>query len=153
MKYLYYTLMSQRTRSLDEPEKDTATRSWATSWSVDYEVDKTCSMHKRFWPENLKGREHVEDLGVDGQILKCMLKKQVDWIHLQGTETSGGLWWTRQMNFEFLKGGGISWKTKSLSVSQKLFCLLRRTVQRIRRLQWYWRQIIIYFWDCLRRVL
>jgi hypothetical protein len=31
-----------------------------------------------FWLENMKGREHVEDLGVDGRIiLECVLEKQV----------------------------------------------------------------------------
>jgi hypothetical protein len=26
-------------------------------------------MHTKFWSENLKGRDHLEDLGVDGKIL------------------------------------------------------------------------------------
>jgi len=26
-------------------------------------------MHKKFWPENLKGRDYSEDLGVDGKII------------------------------------------------------------------------------------
>jgi len=41
-------------------------------------------MHSKFWSENLKGRDHSEDLGVDGRILlECILGKQdVQWIHL-----------------------------------------------------------------------
>jgi hypothetical protein len=27
-------------------------------------------MHKKFWSESLKGRDHSEDLGVDGKIIK-----------------------------------------------------------------------------------
>jgi len=26
-------------------------------------------MHTRFWLENLKGRDHYEDLGIDGRII------------------------------------------------------------------------------------
>ena len=40
----------------------------------------------RIWRKNLKGRDHLEDLDVDGRIiLKCILKKLfgcVDWIDL-----------------------------------------------------------------------
>jgi hypothetical protein len=33
-------------------------------------------MHKKFWSENLKGRDHSEDLGVDGNIvLELILEK------------------------------------------------------------------------------
>jgi hypothetical protein len=44
-------------------------------------------MRKIFWLENLRGREHSEDIGVDGKIiLEWMLGKQdgkyVDWMHL-----------------------------------------------------------------------
>jgi hypothetical protein len=35
------------------------------------------------WSENLKGREHLEDLGVDRRIiLKCIVWEGVDWIRL-----------------------------------------------------------------------
>jgi len=34
-------------------------------------------MHTKFWPENLKGRDHAEDLDVNGKIiLKWILGKQ-----------------------------------------------------------------------------
>jgi hypothetical protein len=34
-------------------------------------------MHKRFWQENLKGRDHSEDIDVDGKIIsKWNLEKQ-----------------------------------------------------------------------------
>jgi hypothetical protein len=26
-------------------------------------------MHTKFWSKNLEGREHVEDLGIDGRII------------------------------------------------------------------------------------
>jgi hypothetical protein len=40
----------------------------------DYEMGRTCSAHEengmrtKFWLESLKGRDHSEDLGVDGMI-------------------------------------------------------------------------------------
>ena len=37
-------------------------------------------MHTRFWLGNLKAREHLEYLGIDGRIiLKLMLKKETGW--------------------------------------------------------------------------
>jgi len=56
-------------------------------------------MCKKFWSENLKVRDHSEDLGVDGRIvLERILEKQggklwTDFIWL-GIGTSGGLSWT-----------------------------------------------------------
>jgi len=42
--------------------------------------------NKKFWSENLNGRNHLEDLGVDVGISECIFGKQggadVDWIHL-----------------------------------------------------------------------
>jgi hypothetical protein len=35
---------------------------------------KIREMHTKFWSQNLKGRDHVEDLDVDGRIiLQCIL--------------------------------------------------------------------------------
>jgi hypothetical protein len=53
-------------------------------------------MHRIFWLENLKGRDDLEDLGVDGKIiLERVLRKQdgrlwtgCTWLR---TGTSGGL--------------------------------------------------------------
>jgi len=41
-------------------------------------------MHTVFWVENLKGRDHLEDLGVDGRIILEWLlgREDVDWIRL-----------------------------------------------------------------------
>jgi len=53
-------------------------------------------MYTKLWPENLKGRVHVEDLGVDGEIvIECILEEEggklwtgLIWLRI---ETSGGL--------------------------------------------------------------
>jgi hypothetical protein len=53
-------------------------------------------MHRRFYSENLKGRDHSEDIGADGGIiLKWILGKQSEkvctefiWLRIR---TSGGL--------------------------------------------------------------
>jgi hypothetical protein len=35
-----------------------------------------CEIHKKFQSENLKGRDYLEDVGVDGKIiLECILGK------------------------------------------------------------------------------
>jgi len=52
-----------------------------------------------FLLENLKGRDHSEDLDIDGKILKWMLGKWCEkvwagYIWLSIT-TSGGILWTR----------------------------------------------------------
>jgi hypothetical protein len=44
-------------------------------------------MYTKFWSENLKGRDHAEDLGVDGRInirmdLREIGWEGVDWMHL-----------------------------------------------------------------------
>jgi hypothetical protein len=51
-------------------------------------------MHTNIWLENLKGRDHSEDLDVDGRIILKMHMKQigwedVGWIHL----AQGRDWW------------------------------------------------------------
>jgi hypothetical protein len=49
-----------------------------------------------FWLENLKGREHPEDLSVGGTIiLECILGKQ------DGNMITGCIW------FRILTGGGL----------------------------------------------
>jgi hypothetical protein len=43
-------------------------------------------MHTRFWLKNLKGRDHSEDMAVDGDNIRMDVRKiwweDVDWIHL-----------------------------------------------------------------------
>lgn len=61
-----------------------------------------CSRYRRgmytgLWRENLKGTDHLEDLGIDGRILsKWILKtwngEGMDWIHLTHNRDS---WWAR----------------------------------------------------------
>jgi len=47
---------------------------------------ETGEMHTGSWWGNLRGREHLEDAGVDGRIiLKCIFRKSdggMDWIDL-----------------------------------------------------------------------
>jgi len=45
-------------------------------------------MDTLFWLENLKGRDHLEDLGVDGKII---LEWSFDWVQLAQDGNSGGL--------------------------------------------------------------
>jgi hypothetical protein len=41
-------------------------------------------MHRAYWLENLKGRDHLENLGVDGKIiLEWTLGKYVAWVWTQ----------------------------------------------------------------------
>jgi hypothetical protein len=58
-------------------------------------MKNTSEMHAKFWSENLNGKDHSEDLGVDGNILKWILGRQGGkigsgfiWFR---TETSGGV--------------------------------------------------------------
>jgi hypothetical protein len=50
-------------------------------------------MHTKFWFEILKGRDTLEDLGVDERIILilCLECGKVDWIHLAHEGTSGEL--------------------------------------------------------------
>jgi len=44
---------------------------------------ETCEIHARFWSVHLKGRDHMEDLGIGRKIiLKLNLKYGVVWIHV-----------------------------------------------------------------------
>jgi hypothetical protein len=50
-------------------------------------------MHTIFWLENLKGRNHMKDLGVEGRIrmdLREIRLQDVDWIYLPQDSDSGG---------------------------------------------------------------
>jgi len=66
-------------------------------------MGEACSLHGRdqkcirnFWSENLKGRDHSEDLGVDGRItLEWALGKQ------------GGKLWTACICFRIGTSGGL----------------------------------------------
>jgi hypothetical protein len=46
-----------------------------------------CEMHTKFWSENLAGREHSEDLGVDGRIILELILEKLD-----GRVWTGCLW-------------------------------------------------------------
>ena len=45
---------------------------------------ETGEVHTKFFGGNLRERNHLEDLGVDGRILKCIFKK------LKGVRTLSG---------------------------------------------------------------
>jgi hypothetical protein len=51
-------------------------------------------MHTIFWLENLKGRDHSEDLGIDGSVIlewilgKCGGKE--NWVHMDQVRDQ---WW------------------------------------------------------------
>jgi len=48
-------------------------------------------MHARFWPENLKGRDHLGDLGMDGRLLEWTLGKMVGSCGLDSCGSGYGL--------------------------------------------------------------
>jgi hypothetical protein len=67
-------------------------------------------MHTKFWSENLEGRNHAEDLGVDGDNIRIDLREveweSVDWMHL--AQDRDKLWAFLNMVINFrvpLKGG------------------------------------------------
>jgi hypothetical protein len=44
-------------------------------------------MHTKFWTKNVKGRDHAEELGVDGKTISDWILgeigwESVDWMHL-----------------------------------------------------------------------
>jgi hypothetical protein len=46
-------------------------------------VRQTSQEHTKFWPENLKGRDNLESLGLGGRIvLKCILNNQDMWCEI-----------------------------------------------------------------------
>jgi hypothetical protein len=53
-------------------------------------------MHTKFWSEDLKGRDHSEDLGVDGKII-------LEWI----SEKYGGKVWTGCIWLRIGTSGGL----------------------------------------------
>jgi hypothetical protein len=49
-------------------------------------------MHTEFWSEILRGREHSEDLGIDGKMdLNKTGWEGMDWIHLYQDKDQ---WWS-----------------------------------------------------------
>jgi len=48
-------------------------------------------MYTKFWSENLKGRDHLEDVGIGGEILKWMLGKMGSGFIWLRIGTSDGL--------------------------------------------------------------
>jgi hypothetical protein len=53
----------------------------------------TSEMRTKFWSEHLNGRDHLEDLSVDGRTLKWILNKWfevMDCIHLSQGKVQ---WW------------------------------------------------------------
>jgi hypothetical protein len=52
-------------------------------------------MHAKFWSEKLNRRDHLEDLGIDGRILKSILKKWDVRV------------WTRFIQLRIAAGGGL----------------------------------------------
>jgi len=53
-------------------------------------------MHTKFWLENLKGRDHSEDLDVDGRVI-------LQWI----LQKYGGKLWTGFMWLKIKTSGGL----------------------------------------------
>ena len=75
---------------------------------------ETGEVHTGFWLGDLRGKAHLEDVGVDGRIIFKWLRKtwsRVAWIGLIWLRIGMGsrLLWMRQWNAEFYKFRRISW--------------------------------------------
>jgi hypothetical protein len=60
-------------------------KSMGMRWTRHVERNGEMDMHTKFWMEILKGRDHSQNLGIDGKIiLKCILRRvgRLDWIYL-----------------------------------------------------------------------
>jgi hypothetical protein len=70
-------------------------------------------MYKTFWFWNLKGRYHLEDLGVNERISEWILTKigweGVDWMHLAQNSDQWEALVNREWNFGFHTRRRISW--------------------------------------------
>jgi hypothetical protein len=68
-------------------------------------------MHTRFWSGSLKGRDHLQELSVDGKIkFKWISWKQVsvDWIHLAKERDQWQVFVNTIMNFLGVQNAPIS---------------------------------------------
>jgi hypothetical protein len=62
-------------------------------------------MHTGFWWENMREKDHLEDLGVDGMVFKWVFRKQnwvVAWINLAQEREMGRAIVNTVINFQVL---------------------------------------------------
>jgi len=90
-------------------------------WSFDRTPRRAslyCEMYSEYWPENLRIRDHLQDLDVDGRvILKCILRYCVRiW-----TGAICVLFWTRESTSEVFKSWINSWVGKRMLASNEEF--------------------------------
>ena len=49
-------------------------------------------LHTGFWRGNLRERDHLESVGVDGRIFKLILKKQNDFMSCNDIDKDRDMW-------------------------------------------------------------
>jgi len=53
-------------------------------------------MHTKLWLDNLKGRDHLEQLGIDGGMMMMMMMMMTEWsLEKQGGKAWTGFIWLR----------------------------------------------------------
>ena len=97
---------------------------WSTRWVGHLAYTGRGQMHTGFWWGNLRERDHLEDLAVDGSILLKWILDGRAWTGLICLRIGkgGGLLWTRQWTFGLHKMLGVSRPAEELWTSQKGLC-------------------------------
>jgi len=78
--------------------------------------------------DNVKGRDHLRDLGLDGKVIQHRILGKQGWTMWTGcmwlrTQTRGGRFEHGNELPVSTKRWGISWLSEWLSASQKGFCI------------------------------
>jgi hypothetical protein len=65
-------------------------------------------MYTFFFLENLKGRDHLKDVGIDGKNIRMDVTEDIKWMHLAQDRDQGRAAVNTELNLRVLKRRGIS---------------------------------------------